>query len=229
MIKQAEFYAKKYRFEFWKSKKHAFNVSPDDLDCFINHCPPYNILTLIMIIFMPFKKVRVKIAFYIETLIFWTDNFLITLVLIIIELLLLPICYFKITLQLFSKLRSQCCWLLACVLFWLVSGIPCLLFFVCVDVRNQFKLFRSNFDNIDDDDLSMSEYSATMNANQEKDMERRVKVYNEIRLVVQTTYRECVKRQKIRRIHQIQRKEEDQKGYFSNESIPEEGDNPTGK
>ena len=201
MIKQAEFYAKKYRFEFWRSKKHAFEVSPDDLDCFVNHCPPYNVLTLILIVFMPFKNIRTKLSAFIENFIFWIDNCIMTFCLIVVEILLVPICYLKITLQLFSKLNSKRCWLFACVLFWLFLGLLCLLFFIALDVKNQYKLFRTDFQEIDDDDLSMSDYSTNLNANQEKDMERRVRVFNEIRLVVQTTYRECVKRQKIRRIH----------------------------
>ncbi len=96
MLSDGAFQAKKYRFLFYISKKHAFDLSPDDMDCFVVHPPPYNILTLLLALFLPFKTFRKRISNKIDIVIFWFDNLVITFMLIIVELILLPLCYVKI-------------------------------------------------------------------------------------------------------------------------------------
>lgn len=133
----------------------AFEISLGDLDTLIIHPPPYNIFSIVLIFLIPFKNLRKKVSLKIDSLVYWIDNILISLIQMALELAILPICYFKILGLLFVKLWRSRCWLLACVTFWIFLGPVCLLFFVVTDIISQIKLMISNSQaDLDEDDFA---------------------------------------------------------------------------
>eukprot|EP00347_Sterkiella_histriomuscorum_P020408 403337919 len=207
MLKDGEFQAKKYRFYFYNSKMLAFEMSTDDLDSMIIHPPPYNVLSLVLILLIPFKNTRKKLSMKINSLVYWIDNIILAFLLLTIELIQLPFCYLKILGQLFMKLFDQKLWLVTCVVFWIAFGPFCLFSYIVIDLRNQFRLFKSNSEkDFEDEEPVQSDLIQSQSVkNLEKDHLRKLRIYNELKLVVKTMYKECLKRQKITRLHQIQK------------------------
>ena len=96
MLDVGEFKAKRYKFYYYTSKKQIFDLSPDDLDNMVIHPPPYNIFGMIIFFVLPFKTLRKTLSVWVESVVFWIDNIILTVALIFVEILLIPICYFKI-------------------------------------------------------------------------------------------------------------------------------------
>ena len=62
MQKGGEFYAKKYRFYYYTYIKQQIDLSYEDLDNFVLHPPPFNVISVIMLLFIPFKDARKRIS-----------------------------------------------------------------------------------------------------------------------------------------------------------------------
>ncbi|CDW88899.1 UNKNOWN [Stylonychia lemnae] len=132
---------------------------------------------------------------------------------ILIFLIPFPNCRKKVSLII--KLFDSKLWLLFCLIFWLFFGPLCLLAFILIDQKNMLKLFKMEQLEVDEDELMVQNdlyNQIPLNSRSQKELYRRLKIYNEIKLVIKTTYRECLKRQKITRLHQVQQQNQQKKG-----------------